>query len=287
MREVFNTFWHGRELCPIAIACMNSFVYHGHSLNLYTYENIVNAGKHIALKDASLILPRDRIYLAHGGFESLSDVFRYKLLLQEGGWWVDTDVVCNSSSIKQADVAFAREGRGEKFANGQIKFTRGHPIIREAVRYLDSNPDTGWGTTGPVLLTRLIQEAHMEEQRWPTNDFYPIFWAESAKFLLPEYRNELIERTCDSPFTHIYTSRFRRRLQFDQSRFLPPKGSYLELLYLTYGAGPSLTNLTPVDEQSLRSCIYEHMNEGWIREYLSSENVEFAMQNPHPILEKP
>jgi hypothetical protein len=275
--QTFNTFWTGGDICPVTVMCMNSFVSHGGKLNLYSYDELPSAPKTVEICDAASIIPRSEVFEAHGGFEHFSDLFRYELLHRVGGWWIDTDVVCNTATLPPSDIAFARESRTGSFASGQMRFPKGHEVLRLATEQAASLQTGDWGATGPRLLTSLIKQTGNEDRQWPTADFYPICWAESAKYLLPEFCDEMLERTRDALFIHIYTSRFRRRLSFDQRRFLPPSGSFLEKLYLRFGVGAAAENLVPIDEHLLRRSISTFMREDWIQQILSQEGLSFAM----------
>jgi hypothetical protein len=256
---------------------MNSFISHGAEVTLFSYDDVPSAPKNVIIRDAAAIMPQSAVFEAHGGFEHFSDLFRYELLNRVGGWWIDTDVVCNTFTVPPSDVAFARESRTGSFAPGQMRFPKGHEVLRLATKQADGLRMGDWGATGPRLLTTLIEQTGNEHRQWQTNDFYPICWVESAKYLLPEYRDEMQDRTRDAMFIHIYTSRFRRRLGFDQKRFLPPKGSFLEHLYFRFGIGPTVNNLTPIDEALLRRYIYTFMQEDWIQQALLQEGLSFEM----------
>ena len=86
----------GRHLSALVRLSFSSFLANGLSFNVYVYEEVFNVPQGTVLKAADEILPESMIfrykkYPSHAGF---SNFFRYKLLLQKGGWWVDTDVVC-------------------------------------------------------------------------------------------------------------------------------------------------------------------------------------------------
>lgn len=55
-RQVFKSFWHGRPLNPILLACLNSFVERGHQFELYSYGEVRRPTK-VKMKPASVVLP--------------------------------------------------------------------------------------------------------------------------------------------------------------------------------------------------------------------------------------
>src|SRR6187401_3043571 len=78
---------------------IRSFLANGHSFHLYAYDSIDGLPEGAVVKDGNKILPASQIFTYREGFAqgspaAFSNFFRYKLLLDRGGWWVDTDVVC-------------------------------------------------------------------------------------------------------------------------------------------------------------------------------------------------
>ena len=274
-REAFNAFWHGEVLSPIAVLSLNSFVSRGLTVNLYTYEHVRFVPSGVNLQPAEAILPRDRLFEAHGGFEHFADLFRYCLIRKVGGWWIDTDVVCNTDQISRADIVFAFADKAGTINNGQFKFPRNHPVMVRAANEAASSDLSAWGASGPDLLTRVVKDADIDRYRWDQNQIYPIHWAEAAKLLLPECRDELVDRTRDSAFIHLYAAMFRLQCGFDPHRFLPPRGSYLEGLYLRYGVGEAAALLEPVDEAALRRKIVPAVQEPWMQNVLVNEGLRF------------
>lgn len=94
MDHQFNTFFHGNSLSLLEWLCMESFLNHGHSLNLHCYKDFeVPAG--VKKVDARQTLPFEKFFVFDNSLSAFTNVFRYKLILETGGWWVDTDVLGN------------------------------------------------------------------------------------------------------------------------------------------------------------------------------------------------
>ncbi|OFY94111.1 MAG: hypothetical protein A2309_03600 [Bacteroidetes bacterium RIFOXYB2_FULL_35_7] len=80
---------------------------------MWVYEKILTPlPPAVVLRDANEIIPADKIFrykyknqFGHGkgSLGGFSDIFRYKLLYEHGGWWADMDVTC----IKPFDFAAA------------------------------------------------------------------------------------------------------------------------------------------------------------------------------------
>lgn len=102
--KVINGLWIGEELSKIELLTINSFIKNGHEFILWTYGPIkTRLPKELTLRDANEILPASRIFrykymntFGHGkgSVSGFSDIFRYKLLHDKGGWWTDMDITC-------------------------------------------------------------------------------------------------------------------------------------------------------------------------------------------------
>ncbi len=104
--KIINGLWVGNELSSIELLTLHSFTEHGHEFHLWVYESITNElPKNVILRDANEIIPASEIFrrkyddpiykIGKGSIGApFSDLFRYKLLYEFGGWWVDMDVTC-------------------------------------------------------------------------------------------------------------------------------------------------------------------------------------------------
>lgn len=122
--KIINGLWIGSSLSPLELLTLHSFVAHGHEFHLWLYDEIENTlPKGVLIQDANRIIPKSNVFkrrkadpkhgIGKGSFGSpFSDLFRYKLLYEVGGWWVDMDVTCLKRF--EFDVPF---------------FFRNHPIL--------------------------------------------------------------------------------------------------------------------------------------------------------------
>ncbi len=102
--NIVNGLWIGTKLSNIELLTMMTFMEQGHRFRLWAYEpleTILPEG--VELMDANQIIPAERIFRykhanayghGKGSVSGFSDIFRYKLLHDQGGWWVDMDVAC-------------------------------------------------------------------------------------------------------------------------------------------------------------------------------------------------
>lgn len=96
-------FWTG-PLSDLEIACLKSWVGHGHPVHLYTYDEFSGLPAGVEVMDAATILPEDEFELFDGetpktvsadafSVMPFSDRFRFTLLRINGGLWMDLDII--------------------------------------------------------------------------------------------------------------------------------------------------------------------------------------------------
>ena len=204
--RLFTTFWHGRELNPISYTSLKSFVDYGHAIQLFTYENIKNVPKGVIVRNASDILPASELEDFEGRYANFSDLFRYFFLYKEGGFWVDTDVICIRDEVPSEPIYMAYEvydnssigcgilalpknsDFGKVLANyvydpglippwdgddteHRIRISKSYHSLRE--RRLNSGSYTFYG---PTLLTNAAKHYHYTRFTRPYADVYSIGW---------------------------------------------------------------------------------------------------------------
>jgi hypothetical protein len=92
--------WKGTRLSPMELLTIRSFQAHGHEFVLWLYDELETPlPPETVIRDATEIIPRTRVFryragATRGSYAGFSDLFRYRLLWEVGGWWVDMDVVC-------------------------------------------------------------------------------------------------------------------------------------------------------------------------------------------------
>lgn len=102
--EIVNALWIGKSLSLIETLSIKSFLDQGHRFRLFTYESLdTPIPNGCEIMDANAIIPQEKIFRykhrnayghGKGSVSGFSDIFRYKLLYEHGGWWVDMDVTC-------------------------------------------------------------------------------------------------------------------------------------------------------------------------------------------------
>jgi hypothetical protein len=225
-----QSLWIGAALSPIEAMCIQSFLSRGHRFDLFVYGDVANVPDGCTRHDARAVLDEARIFAyrqgpGKGSVSGYSNLFRYKLLLDRGGWWVDMDVVCVGDPLPDADVALARED--DEYVNGAIiKFPPGHPAMAYAYsQSVDVGANMTWGECGPSLMTKVVSMFRLEPALMPPQSFYPIHWRESSKLIDPAYREYVEDKIRGAVFVHLWNETFRRA-HYDKC-VRPPRGSYL------------------------------------------------------------
>ena len=102
--HIVNGLWIGEYLSNIELLTMMTFMEQGHHFRLWVYDEIKTPlPEGVEMADANLIIPEEKVFRykytnayghGKGSVSGFSDIFRYKLLYDEGGWWVDMDIAC-------------------------------------------------------------------------------------------------------------------------------------------------------------------------------------------------
>jgi len=136
MGDAIQGLWVGARLSVMERLSIASFLKNGHPYILYTYGPVEGLPKGAELKDANEILPSSAIftYTEHATCSGFSNFFRYKLLLERGGWWADTDMICLKPFSFAVDFVFSSErGGGGPIVNvGAIKVPAGSTVMQYA-----------------------------------------------------------------------------------------------------------------------------------------------------------
>ena len=234
---VFRSFWHRGSLSPYEWMCLKSFVEHGHTFMLYSYEQI-DVPYGVVLLDASAIFEETDVFLytegaSAGSPSAFSNLFRYELLRRYGDWWCDTDVICLSDRMPEQDLVFAYQD--SEYINGAVlKIVQGHSFaqqLQSEAKTLGKN--ARWGQAGPFLITRLVRLNKLEQFVVATELLYPVHWSGALDFLLPDRAGEVSARVKGSIFVHLWNEIFRRATIIKE--VAPPSDSFLHEQFRHYG----------------------------------------------------
>ncbi|HEX7155098.1 MAG TPA: glycosyltransferase [Thermoanaerobaculia bacterium] len=226
-----QALWIGPSLSPMERLSLASFVSTGHAVHLYVYDEVERVPQGVTLRDANEILPASRIfrYREHDSVAGFANYFRYKLLAERGGWWIDMDVVCLRPFNFEEEYVFPSEMAHGKpiVGNCVLRAPAGAPVMTEASRICDSrDPATlMWGETGPRLCAELVQSFALERYVQPPSAFCPIPWYEWRKLIEPSADIRLPR---DAYAVHLWNEMWRRG-GVDKGRQYHPRSLYERL----------------------------------------------------------
>lgn len=239
----FQAFWHGPDLTVFHRACMRSFTRFGHGYDLYCYEPLdVPVG--VRLMDANAIIPEDELFYfdndetGRRDLGPFSDLFRFKLLRDRGGWYVDMDTICVSGDFPEVERAWSRECpeiHPGIVGTSQIAFPRGDAVVADLYRQCleRSGTYTVREDLGPNLISAVIPASDLPlDMNGGPESFFPIRWIEMFKLMLPAYRSEVETKAEAALFLPVYQS-FFQYCGLELSR-MPPEGSYLQAAYAAF-----------------------------------------------------
>jgi len=196
-----KTLWIGDTLSTIEQLSLASFVYHGHTLELYTYNPVANVPDGVSVRDANDILGEKLIfsYKSRPSYAAFANWFRWVMLSRDGGIWVDTDVVCLRPFDFSQDLVVGWEEHG-RVNNAVVGGKAGNPLFdllrrqcerpndflpydsskqkrRKLIRkFLQGNQrgNLKWGETGPSGLSAAMEHLDLLHHALPVTAFYPI-----------------------------------------------------------------------------------------------------------------
>jgi hypothetical protein len=241
--QTFRGFWHGPPLGPYQLLCLQSFVAQGHCVEVFTYDRDLAVPDWITRRDAREILAGDHVLRYRTGLGAGSpalhaNLFRYALLHQLGGWWVDLDVVLLHPDPTPDEIFIVFDPRPEPFVgNAIMHFPCGHALLAEAVeRCVALGENVAfWGQTGPSLMTELSGKYGLLQLCKPAQLACPVDGFEIAALFDPARCDDIRQRCAASWFLHALNEIWR---EAGVPRELgPPQGSFLDWLYAEYDCG--------------------------------------------------
>lgn len=234
--KVIQGLWIGPELSLLEQLSIASFLRNGHEYHLYVYDELRNIPTGTMIKDANQILPRSSIfqYREYASYAGFANFFRYKILLEHGGWWADTDTICLRHFDFPDEYVFSSElCEGREVINcGVIKVPKGSPVIAYAWEVCQTKDpqELRWGETGPRLMSEAVTRSSLEKHVKPYTFFCPLSYSDWGQVLEPE-TNDLLDE--GGYAIHLWNEMWRKVNQDknarypDRSLFEKLKGKYL------------------------------------------------------------
>ena len=192
MNKTIQGLWVGAALSVMEQLSIASFLNNGHEYHLYVYDELKNIPVGTVVKDANEILPSSRVfqYKQYPSYAGFSNFFRYKLLLERGGWWADTDTICLKEFDFKENYVFSSEvHKGLEVINsGIVKAPAGSEVMAYAWGVCQTKDPERlvWGETGPRLMAEAVRKYSLESYTKPHNVFCPIGYSEWQTVLAPD-----------------------------------------------------------------------------------------------------
>jgi hypothetical protein len=216
MSETVQSLWIGAYLPLIHRLSIQSFLQHGHAYHLYAYGEVDDVPAGTTICDAADVLSRESIFcyqegFGKGSYSAFSNLFRYKLLFEKGGWWVDTDVVCLKPFDFEDTYVFATEqkpDRTTRVASCVIKSPAGADYLRYCLDVCDAKDKAKvvWGEIGPWLMDDAINRFNLHEYCAPVHVFNPIDYFKFTDILAPDFDPT---RLAGSYAVHLWNQKWR------------------------------------------------------------------------------
>ncbi len=249
--RVVHGLWIGKKLGRLELLTLRSFINWGHEFRLWCYADLVTPlPDGVTLCDANEILPARAIYrrraadpvtgVGEQSYGPFSDLFRYKLLYEHGGYWTDMDVTC----LRPLDFAEPYVFRAHRVGviGNFMKCPSGSQLMKETYEqtHKEVNAESPWLLTNQILsrgverhgLTQyihpeisnpdvwnIVQKLAEEEILLPSN-LYVIHWLNEA------WRARANTSLSAEPLSGSGSG---------PQRDNPPAGSTLARLYEAYG----------------------------------------------------
>jgi glycosyltransferase involved in cell wall biosynthesis len=259
--RIVHGLWIGESLSRLELLTLHSFVGQGHEFHLWLYEKLKTPiPKGVVVRDANEIIPRVEIFtkkssdpisgVGKDSYGPFSDLFRYKLLYDVGGWWVDMDVTCLKPFNLRVPYVFRSHRIG--VMGNVMKCPRHSHVMRRAFAETRALADENveW-----LLPNRILSREVRKQGLW--------------RFVRGDICNddtwtavsEMLERDIEVP-KHWYgvhwINEVHRTIRRSGGQFLgvtfpflpdkenPKQGSLLARLYETYGLSDSGTSVPAV-----------------------------------------
>ncbi len=253
MLDIIQGLWIGPKLSTMERLSIKSFLDNGHEYHLYTYSDIEGVPEGASIKDGNEIIPESEIFTyssgeGKGSVSAFSNFFRYKLLYDKGGWWVDTDMICLKPFDFDDEYVFSSEHyvtRNEDVVtSGVIKAPKESEVAKNNWEICKSKDPIKivWGEVGPRLVREAVKEFELDKYVKPHQTFCPLGFEEWFKVLNPNIQLKFGE---DVYALHLWNEMWRRS-KMDKDKSYNSKCLYEKLKKQHLGNKYFISNLVKV-----------------------------------------
>ncbi len=204
---IIQSLWIGDELSPMEQLCLSSFLKNGHSFHLYIYDEVKNVPLGVKIKDASELISPNRIfkYKKRDTYSGFANMFRYKLLLEKGNYWVDTDVICLRPFNDDSEYIFAKSRSTEPSGRRNGNYEMENCVIKAPVgsgimeycyeESVSRDPiELEFCETGPNLLEIAVKKYGFEDYIASAETYCPISYRHWGRVINGRLSVSLLEK---------------------------------------------------------------------------------------------
>jgi hypothetical protein len=236
MLSPVQSLWVGPKLSELEILSIKSFQKLGHTFILYTYGKVKNIPPKTIIKDGNKIIKKKDLFKFKKSFLPFSDLFRYKMLYEKGGYWVDLDMIALKplkfkepyifSSERTIQKGPYRNRKFEEIANiGILKAPPKSNFYKELYqRCMDKGGENLKENIQFMRIMRdVLEEFKFEKYVKPAKMFCPLDWWHTKDAFYPPCCKEkydvegyTIESVLNKAFTvHMWRSIMYKRHKID------------------------------------------------------------------------
>ena len=213
--DPIQSLWVGSRLSTLERMCIESYLEQGHPFFLYSYDQVGNVPDKVHMRPADEIVPREKIFQFQN-LANFSDYFRYKMLLEYGGYWVDLDNFCLKPYDFQTPYVFSSQRPGPKSQDseinaGVIKVPARSEIMQFCVSQVELTDTTknAWPQIGPGLLLDAYHRFHLEAYLQPYHVFCPLDYFSAPTNIVGSHTGD-IQFPKATYSVHLWNEEFRR-----------------------------------------------------------------------------
>lgn len=222
MADIIQSLWIGDRLSVMEQLCISSFLCYGHPFHLYVYQDTAGVPPGTVVLDGNEVLPASRIftYKEHHTYAGFANFFRYKLLLEKGGWFVDADTICVKPFQFPEEYVFSSEGvNGRQLVNvGAMNVPPASAVMQHAWNACErmNQSELKWSECGPTLLRAAVEACALPRyvKTWET--FCPVHFSVWETMLDPAVCWTFDDQT---HAIHLWNELWRRAGQDKDARY--------------------------------------------------------------------
>lgn len=129
---IVQSLWVGVELSRMEYYSILSFIKLGYTFHLYTYNKVKNVPKGTIIKDGNKIMSKEEVFKLKETYLPFADIFRYKMLYMNGGYWVDLDMIAIKKFDFKGEYVFSSERTIQKgaYRNRNFKYVANIGVLK-------------------------------------------------------------------------------------------------------------------------------------------------------------